>query len=229
MGGLIIYYVALISVNLGNKVSSALLLLNGEPPSLRLFFYLYNLIDFYICTDGSVNFAGQYKKLPHAIIGDMDSISENEKKKFSNMMYTISDQETTDAEKAILFLQDKSYQHIHILGALGKRLDHTLYHLNLLAKYQKSNCKITIWGETEKIFLARSPFKLKGKIGDTISFFPLFGKVDILLEKGLKYSMNVSDFEFSKTVSISNEFNCNTIELNFSKNPLLVCLENTLF
>lgn len=56
--------------------------------------------------------------------------------------YHIADQETNDQTKAVHFLQEKGYRRIAIVGATGKREDHTLGNISLLLDYMKSGMEV---------------------------------------------------------------------------------------
>ena len=61
---------------------------------------------------------------------------------FAPIIHRIADQETNDQTKAVLFLQKKGYRKIAIVGATGKREDHTLGNISLLIDYMKENLEI---------------------------------------------------------------------------------------
>ena len=61
---------------------------------------------------------------------------------FAPIIHRIANQETNDQTKAVLFLQKKGYRKIAIVGATGKREDHTLGNISLLIDYMKENLEI---------------------------------------------------------------------------------------
>lgn len=94
-----------------------------------------------ICCDGSVLKLLKYnsKLVPNYIVGDMDSLPQQYKEKYKEIIYSSSCQETNDQTKAFSFAlglvpQGKN-ANIHILGATGLREDHTLGNLSLLMEY----------------------------------------------------------------------------------------------
>ena len=76
------------------------------------------------------------------IIGDGDSLLPEYKKRFSSIILQISDQETNDQTKAVHYLQSKGIRKIAIVGATGKREDHTLGNISLLMEYMKSGMEV---------------------------------------------------------------------------------------
>jgi thiamine pyrophosphokinase len=90
-----------------------------------------------ICCDGAADallHAGFY---PKTIIGDGDSLSTDTYQRLSARYICDPDQETNDLTKAFHYGLSLSYNHLLILGATGKREDHTLGNISLLADYMK--------------------------------------------------------------------------------------------
>ena len=79
---------------------------------------------------------------PDVIIGDGDSLLPEYKKRFSSIILQISDQETNDQTKAVHYLQSKGIRKIAIVGATGKREDHTLGNISLLMEYMRSGMEV---------------------------------------------------------------------------------------
>ncbi len=88
-----------------------------------------------IACDGAITKLEALGFAPHAIIGDLDSISPAHKSRYSSMLQHVPDQMTNDLTKAVVFARKNNWQHITILGATGEREDHTLANIALLAQY----------------------------------------------------------------------------------------------
>ena len=69
---------------------------------------------------------------PAAVIGDLDSLSEQARATFGSCLCEVSEQSTTDFEKALTRVSAPS---VLALGFTGGRLDHALSVLNVLARY----------------------------------------------------------------------------------------------
>ena len=91
-----------------------------------------------ICCDGSVSGLLAYGLEPDYIAGDLDTISEELKIRFSSILHHDSNQENNDLTKAVQFCMDRGWTQITILGATGKREDHSLGNLSLLADYAEN-------------------------------------------------------------------------------------------
>lgn len=141
-----------------------------------------------VCCDGSVKQLIDAGFLPDAIVGDMDSISHELSARFSDRIYPDKDQETNDLTKAILWCKANNYVDVVILGATGKREDHTLGNISLLAEYVKT-VKVIMVTDTG-IF---RPYLSGGIIdsfpGQQISIFSIDPGTEIT-SYGLKYPLS---------------------------------------
>ena len=90
-----------------------------------------------ICCDGSAENLVLAGYVPDAIVGDMDSLSEDLANRFADRIFHDDNQETNDLTKAVIWCSESGYKDIVIVGATGKREDHTLGNISLLAEYIK--------------------------------------------------------------------------------------------
>lgn len=88
-----------------------------------------------ICCDGATQNLLAAGLEPDYIVGDLDSISEELKSRFATILRQNPEQETNDLTKAVRFCKSNHWNEITILGATGKREDHTLGNLSLLINY----------------------------------------------------------------------------------------------
>jgi thiamine pyrophosphokinase len=90
-----------------------------------------------VCCDGSAQNLVLAGMIPDAIVGDMDSLNDDFLNRFADRIYVDENQETNDLTKAVSWCSDMGYKDIVIIGATGKREDHTLGNISLLADYIK--------------------------------------------------------------------------------------------
>jgi thiamine pyrophosphokinase len=68
----------------------------------------------------------------------MDSLPTELKLRYSSIIQHYSEQETNDLTKSVRFCISRSWTKLTILGATGKREDHTLGNLSLLTDYAET-------------------------------------------------------------------------------------------
>ena len=118
------------------QVFDAVVLANGEYPSASVPLEVLRNASCVACCDGAVNEYVLRGGVPNLIVGDGDSISEENREKFADIIVKIEDQETNDLTKTINQLKQRGFVSIAILGATGKREDHTLGNISLLLEYK---------------------------------------------------------------------------------------------
>jgi len=88
-----------------------------------------------VCCDGAAEKLDKYGLAPDAIVGDLDSLSDTLKEKYSDRLFPDGDQETNDLTKAMKWCLARGIAEVVIVGATGMREDHTLGNISLLADY----------------------------------------------------------------------------------------------
>ena len=122
-----------------DKCVETVVLANGEFPTHPIPLSILNNSKYLVCCDGATNNLSRTSKEPDAIVGDCDSISSENNKRFSKIIHRISEQDTNDLTKAVHFCFGQQRYKITILGATGKREDHTIGNISLLCDYIKQN------------------------------------------------------------------------------------------
>ena len=88
-----------------------------------------------ICCDGATEALLEYGLEPDCIVGDLDSLPHELQQRFRHCLHHDSDQYTNDLTKAVNFCAEKQWNQITIVGATGKREDHSIGNVSLLADY----------------------------------------------------------------------------------------------
>ena len=120
---------------MNKKPISAVVVANVLFPSHPFFLSSLRYSKYIVCFDVAADVFISNFGIPDAIVGDCDSISQENKIRFADRLYPDSDQYTNDLTKAVNFCIDRGIKDITIVGATGKREDHTLGNISLLAEY----------------------------------------------------------------------------------------------
>lgn len=125
-----------------------------------------------VCCDGAADAFIANGGIPAAIVGDCDSLSDTVKKQYCERLMHIADQASNDQTKAVRYCLSQGWNDIVILGATGKREDHTLGNISLLCDYMRNAhvSMITDYG-IFNAFNSRSEFETYN--GQQLSLFTI--------------------------------------------------------
>jgi thiamine pyrophosphokinase len=176
---------------------------------------------------------GAYEGVKHVglsiavLLGDFDSIDPLmlSEARHTSVVVPAPDQNKTDLEKGLAYLDALTPSSITIVGATGRRLQHTLENLRLLKCYHNSQRPLVMLSESETIaYHENTTITLSGTIGDAVSIlgFPC-ARVSTL---GLTYDMQNQALQFDLSNSISNALASETATLVI-EGGVLVIVEKT--
>lgn len=211
----------------------ALLILNGDLSLSKkeiLSIVEKNKIDKIIAVDGGSNKARNLKLRINLIIGDLDSIKQNNLNYFKKQNVEIIkfpvEKDQTDSEIAINYCFKNGFKDLYLAAALGGRIDQQLANLNLLEYAHYKNLKARILSKNLEISLIDQKKIFKSKVGYRLSLIPQTLKVENLTIKGCKYNLKNQNIERSKTRCISNLIESERAEITIKNGLLIYILEN---
>ena len=82
-----------------------------------------------VCCDGAADaYRRRFGCWPAVVVGDMDSLAPHPSSLIPHpsSLFPIPDQETNDLEKAMAFCSKEGWRNVVVVGATGKREDHTI-------------------------------------------------------------------------------------------------------
>jgi thiamine pyrophosphokinase len=177
-----------------------------------------------ICCDGAADSLIDFGLEPYAIVGDCDSVNKKVAERFKDRVFRITDQETNDLTKAVYWCSERGYNNVVILGATGKREDHTIGNISLLVEYAQI---VTVKMVTDSgiLFPVMNSCKIESVKGQQISVFSIDPCSEIT-SIGLKYKLEKKKLPNWWTATL-NEAEGNIISLEFEGGPLIVYLKFT--
>jgi thiamine pyrophosphokinase len=177
--------------------------------------------DIIVCCDGAVmNLAGK-GITPDAIVGDMDTLDSKLQSKYSSIIHKFPDQESNDLTKAFLYSLTLRPSSVAILGATGKREDHTVGNISLLAEYVcRTDIPVEIYTDYGKFIALKKSSSVCVAAGTQISVFA-FGENICVESEGLKYPLKDVVFD-SWWKGTLNESSSGTISLKFGHGTLVL-------
>ena len=175
-----------------------------------------------VCCDGSTESLLLSGMLPDAIVGDLDSLSDELVTRFADRIHLDESQDTNDLTKAVTWCREAGYKDIVIVGATGKREDHTLGNVSLLADYieEVNVIMVTDTGIFRPL--------LKGTVilsfpGQQVSIFSIDPGTEVT-SHGLRYTLTrsrITNWWFATL----NEALGDSFSLEFSDGRLIVYLK----
>jgi thiamine pyrophosphokinase len=199
---------------------------NGLVPNLEEVRTFLRPDDFLIGADGGTRHIMALGLLPSFVIGDLDSLNEDDLYELGSADVRVDqypeNKDETDLELAIQYALQLRYSSIVIVGALGGRMDQTLGNISLLTDFLISNADIRLDDGVEELLFCRDQAQVKGRSGDIVSLIPWNGDVSGVVTTGLKWALHAEMLFSYKTRGISNEMTDETATIQIKSGLLLI-------
>jgi thiamine pyrophosphokinase len=213
----------------------AIIFVNGHLPDLEAARRLIRPDDFLIAADGGTRHALALGLLPSIVIGDLDSVTADDRRRLEGSGVEIRqyppDKNETDLELALRIALEAGYSSILVLAALGGRLDQTLSNLALLTDPSLAEVDVRLDDGIEEAFFVRTQAKasprgasrrVEGCPGDTVSLIPWGGLAEGVTTDGLRWPLRGETLHPDKTRGISNEMLAEIATISLKSGLLLV-------
>lgn len=152
-----------------------------------------------VAADGGAAHALAAGVMPHAVIGDMDSLDAASSARLSkDKLHRVTEQDSTDFDKA---LRRIAAPIVIGVGFCGGRIDHQLAAFHTLLARADTPC--VLLAGPELVFLAPPRITLPAQDGDVVSLFPLVrlrGR-----STGLKWEIDEVRFDPATQIGTSNQ------------------------
>ena len=168
-----------------NLQIDAVILANGEYPSASIPLQILEEAPFVACCDGGADAYIAKGYVPDVIIGDGDSLSEENRCRYASLIHYNPDQETNDQTKAVEYLTSLGYTDIAIVAATGKREDHTLGNIALLTEYMQRGVEVEMYTDYGVFIPCRGTRTFTSHAKQAVSIFNISAKG--MRSSGLEY------------------------------------------
>ena len=205
---------------------------NGTIPDPDLARSVLTRGDYIVAADGGLNHLRRLSIQPDLVVGDLDSVSADERLVLENSGVEIElaqvEKDETDLELAIRSVIKRGFKQIILAGALGNRVDHTLGNIYLLGMPGLEDVEISLDDGMVEIFLVRNRKEIHGSAGDLVSLLPVNGVAEGVITSGLYYPLNGETLLTFYTRGISNLMtgNCAAVSLT---SGLVLCIHTRNF
>ena len=168
-----------------NNLFDAVIVAGGEFPTAPQPLEILQSAPYVVCCDGAADRYIATGRLPDAIVGDGDSISAENREKFAHLLHIISEQESNDQTKAVRYLLEHGMRRIAIVGATGRREDHTIGNISLLIEYARKGSEVCSFTDHGVFVPCNGTTTHKCRKGQQVSIFSITAR-DLSAE-GLLY------------------------------------------
>ena len=216
---------------------TVVIICDGQFPRTEYPRYLIKSADFSICCDGALvkylrhsrSIFGE-ERTPDLVIGDMDTLSEKMQARYSSLIVKVEEQEHNDQTKAVRWAISnvEGIEQIYILGATGKRVDHTIGNASLLMEYTRMfdleglGINIEMVSDTGTAFAVNDTFEMDCGIGRQVSIFSPDNSLNIR-STGLEYPTDEVVFDNWWKATLNKAVQ-NTVRLEFSHRSIALVM-----
>lgn len=178
-----------------------------------------------IAADGGADTALNAGLMPDVVIGDLDSVSTQAKRKLSCAQWIFVDnQNNTDLEKALDYLLSLRCKCCTLIGFSSGRMDFTLGNLLATSRYV-NKMELCVIGNGWKIYPIHKRKTFETRPGARVSLLPISRCHGVSLQ-GLKYPLQQASLTLGTTRTLSNQAVKNRFTVSLRQGKLLVYLED---
>ena len=151
----------------------AVILANGDFPQTGRALQILRSTQTLICCDGAYRLLRAEGIEPLAVVGDGDSIDPKDRHRLGARFHLVAEQADNDLTKAVRHAQGLGLRRLLVLGATGKREDHTLGNISLLEDYARMGLQVGILTDHGLFLHRRGNATFPALAGQQISVFNL--------------------------------------------------------
>lgn len=210
-----------------SKPETIVILASGDFPRSESVLQLLDEADMIACCDSAAETLAASGRVPDLIVGDLDSISAEIKQRYADRMVVCRGQDDNDLTKTFHEVLRLHPSVIHILGATGRREDHTLGNISLLADYQKEapQCQIDLVSDYGRFVAASGQHTFDSEPRQEVSIFAFDNSLR-MSATGLKYPLEGVIFDSLWKATLNTATGSSFTLTPSSDSPYLVYLCN---
>lgn len=191
----------------------ALIIGGGIPPKKELLEQEMAKAQLHIGADSGGHVYLGYGHRPDIVIGDLDSFVYTRHE--GVQVLEVADQDSNDLEKCLDYACKQGARSVTVLGATGKRFDHTIKNLSVMRRYFSIFDDIRFKDNHGELFLTESPYSPGLPVGAGISFLPVEGPVTNFSSTGVKYPLTQGTLAMGVQDGTSNEITSKDAVVHF--------------
>ena len=171
--------------------------------------------DYIIAVDGGLSYCGVLELEPDLIIGDFDSVNDQEKQAIALLEQQISDRvirlkpekDDTDMLAALKLGLVRGFRSFRIYGGTGGRLEHTLANIQCLLYLKNQGAQGYLCDGSSMIFVMKDEeVRFQPTMEGYLSLFSLGKEAKGVSIRGMKYPLENYTMTNDFPIGVSNEF-----------------------
>lgn len=175
-----------------------------------------------VCCDGNAAKAAESVGFePTVVVGDCDSLDAETRRRFADRLVEVAEQDDNDLAKAFRYAISQGWRDIVILGATGRREDHTLGNIAHLADFAteaESLAMVSDYGVFRPVVVPGGEFRVG--LGTQISIFGFDPTVPVTAT-GVKYPVRDLLLPYWWTASL-NEAVSDVVSVTIPRGVVLI-------
>jgi len=197
---------------------------NGEIKDMDRARQLASSVDLLIAADGGIRYLAGMGLKPDVVIGDMDSVSENQLNEVeeTGRITFPRDKDRSDTELAVQWAIEQGAERILLLGAWGGRADHTIGNMALLMRFPGV---LELWDEGFLVLAltAGQHLTIHTSAGAHVSMFSFDENLRVKTT-GLKYNLNNEHLKYA-THGLSNAAVSDACSVAVTRGMIILCTQ----
>ncbi len=161
-----------------------------------------------VAADGGANHLRHNSLVPHAVVGDLDSVADKDHWQSVSKVIELKEQDTTDFEKCLYSVDAPLFIAI---GFIGSRLDHTLATLHVMQKLHRTK-RVVLVSEDDVACICSDNVQVGLPVDTRVSIYPL-NRIAFESSNGLLYPLNNLVMQPGEMIGTSNTSTDTLVEI----------------
>lgn len=204
----------------------AFVVAGGEIDRPEVFAPIAQAADLVIAADSGYDYLLSMGIRPHLLLGDLDSISPEAKRDAVEHGVPLEqfppEKDYTDTELTFHKAVERGASTIVACGMFGRRLDHTLANVLLLAAPDFRRLDLRMLDEQQEVRLVRQRLSFRSIPGEVVSLLPVGGDVCGVTTSGLYYPLSDATLRTGPALGVSNVSTAETVAVEVREGLLLL-------
>lgn len=179
--------------------------------------------EYILCADSGYLNAKKIGIVPDLVVGDFDSMPQNELPDSIERLVLPVEKDETDLHTCIRTAIEQGAKEILVFGGRGSRLDHSMAAVSLAYMAYLQGVRVRLIDEHNELFVFSGEVEVQKKEGYHLSLMPLTETSGIYTE-GLYYPVDNGQMAWGNPYGVSNEFAADVAKIRVEKGVMMLIL-----